>query len=226
MNILIFNAHSPFAASGIVGLDLFNILVKKGCTVKLVVNKYSANYPEGIVSMETRYRFWKFFYQAKMKRAVIKLRKVLSLGESLVDPKYHFNLSKEEKRFFSTKKLLNKAKIKPDIIIIMHVKDFINVKNIYEFYEITHAPVYWLMYDMAPLTGGCHYAWECKGYQKNCGKCPAIFSSDPLDMSYRNFSYKKTYIDKTNIKIVPGGEWLYRQTNASSLFKNHPFYKI
>lgn len=220
MNILIFNAHNPFEASGIVGLDLFNGLRKNGATVKLVVNKYSANYPEGMISMETWYRFWK-------KRAIFKLRKVLSLrGEIITDSKYHFNVSEAKEVFFSTKKLLKKFKLKPDVIIILHTNRFINAKNIYELYEITHAPVYWLMYDMAPLTGGCHYAWECLGYQNNCGNCPALFSSDPFDISFKNLLYKKTFIDKTNIKIVPGGEWLYRQTINSNLFKNHDVYKI
>ena len=27
---------------------------------------------------------------------------------------------------------------------------------------------------MAPITGGCHYFWDCKGYLSDCSSCPAI----------------------------------------------------
>lgn len=220
MNILIFNAHNPFEASGIVGLDLFNELSKKGATVKLIVNKYATNYPKGIVTMETWYRHWE-------KRAVTKLRKILKFkNKTITDPKYHFNITKESDLFFNTRKLLKKGGIKPDAIIILFIKNFLNSKNIKELNKLTNAPVYWLMYDMGPLTGGCHYAWDCQGYQNNCGKCPALLSSDPFDISFKNLSYKKNYLDKTNIKIITGAEWLYRQTNKSSLFKNRDIFKI
>lgn len=220
MNILIFNAHNPFEASGIVGLDLFNELGKRGSVIKLVVNKYSANYPEGIVSMETWYGYWK-------KRVIIKLRKELRLGRKIItDYKYHFNVSEANKEFYSTRKLLKKSKVKPDVIIILHTNGFINEKNIYELYEITHAPVYWLMYDMAPFTGGCHYAWECEGYQNVCGNCPALFSLDPFDISHKNLIYKKEFLDKTNIQIIAGSEWQYRQAKQSTLFRNFKINKI
>jgi glycosyltransferase involved in cell wall biosynthesis len=79
---------------------------------------------------------------------------------------------------------------------------------------------------MAPFTGGCHYSWECKGYQNNCGKCPGLYSSDPFDLTYENLSYKKKYISKTNIQIIAGSEWQYRQAKNSSLFRDKPVHKI
>ncbi|MEO7294336.1 MAG: glycosyltransferase, partial [Ginsengibacter sp.] len=114
----------------------------------------------------------------------------------------------------------------PHAIIVLFAKNFINSKNIYELYKKTNAPVYLLMYDMAPLTGGCHYAWDCKGYQHNCGSCPGLFSSDPFDITFRNLRYRKNYHDKTDLHIVTASEWQYRQTKASTLFKNGRIHKI
>jgi glycosyltransferase involved in cell wall biosynthesis len=82
------------------------------------------------------------------------------------------------------------------------------------------------MYDMAPFTGGCHYAWDCTGYQKNCGSCPALFSSEPHDTSFKNLSYKKTFLDKTEIQILAGSEWQYAQAKMSALFRNKPVHKM
>jgi glycosyltransferase involved in cell wall biosynthesis len=156
-----------------------------------------------------------------------KLRKILNLKEKYQkDPNYYFSQLDERKQIYRTKKLLKIADIKPDIIIILFAKDFINSKNIYELFIKTNAKIFWLMYDMAPFTGGCHYAWDCKGYQNNCGNCPGLYSSDPFDNSYKNLMYKKFFLNRTNIQIVAGSEWQYKQSKESLLFKNFKINKI
>lgn len=220
MNIIIINNGNPFYSSGVVGLDLFKEFQKGGHSVKLLVNSYNPNYPEGVISIESFYLFWQ-------KRILNKLKRILKFKTIIItDPKYRFHELKEKKYFHNTIQLLKKAKIKPDVIFVLFVKDFINTKNIFELYQKTHAPIYWLMYDMAPFTGGCHYAWECKGYQNNCGNCPGLYSSDPFDLTYENILFKKNYISKTNIQIITASEWQYRQAIKSSLFKNKPIHKI
>src|SRR5664280_352707 len=82
------------------------------------------------------------------------------------------------------------------------------------------------MYDMAPFTGGCHYAWDCKGYQNSCGECPGLYSSDPLDISHENLVYKKTYLDQVNIHVLAGTEWQYWQAKTSALFRDKPIHKM
>jgi len=225
MNILLLNANSPYKASGVVALNLFNEFIKKGHNVKLVTNNYDANYPEGILSMETKFHLlWKY---SKLRNKYIYLKLKYKLFQEIrYDTKYDFFEFKEKTTFYKTKSILRKAGIKPDIIIILFAKKFLNTKNIFELYKKTHAQLYWLMYDMAPLTGGCHYAWDCKGYQHNCGSCPGLFSSDPLDITYKNISYKRTFLNKTNVQIIAGSEWQYRQAKASFLFKDKPVHKI
>lgn len=225
MNILLINANNPYKASGIVALNLFNDFKLKGHNVKLLTNKYDAHYAEGIISMETRYKAaWK---SSKLRYKFDGLQRKLNLKkDTRVDNKYDFFEFNEKKKFYKTKNLLKKAELNPDIIIILFAKKFINTKNIYEFYERTHAKIYWLMYDMAPLTGGCHYAWECKGYESHCGNCPGLFSSDPCDITHQNVVYKQNYINRSNIQLIAASEWQYRQAIASSLFRNKKTHKI
>ena len=142
------------------------------------------------------------------------------------DPEYHFHELKEQKLFFRTKKLLKAASIKPDVIFILFAKDFINSRNIYELSNMTGAKMFWWFYDMGPFTGGCHYAWECKGYMDTCGKCPGLYSSDPGDISNKNLLYKRKYIEMTDIQVISASEWQYRQVQASSLFRNKTIHKI
>jgi glycosyltransferase involved in cell wall biosynthesis len=163
----------------------------------------------------------------KVEWRLNKLKKLLKIKDKhQKNPNYHFFQVNEKKQIYKTKRLIKIADIKPDIIIILFAKDFINSKNIYELYRTTNAKIYWLMYDMAPFTGGCHYAWDCEGYKNSCGKCPGLYSSNPFDISYKNLVYKQYYLNKTNIQIVAGSEWQYRQVKQSTLFKNSKVNKI
>lgn len=220
MNILLLYTHNPVATSGVIPMDLMHEFTQKGHHVKLIVNSYAPDYPAGLESMETSFRL-------KKNNFIKRVKAKLGLDKTIAtDPKYHFFELNEEKSYYKTKDILKKAGFKPDVIILFFVKGFLNTKNVYELNKLTSAPVYWLLYDMAPLTGGCHYAWECTGYQKNCGSCPGLYSSDPHDISFRNLAYKKEYLDKTNLHVVTASEWVYKQAHASTLFKHHPIHKI
>jgi glycosyltransferase involved in cell wall biosynthesis len=220
MNILIINSNNPLITSGIVALDIYNGFKNKGHNVRLLVNEYDSKYPKGIVSKETHYLVLK-------KKILGKLRRILYLQRNVItDPNYHMHELQEQKTYCNTDKLLHIAGLKPDVTIVLFAKKFINPKNIYELSEITNSPVYWLMYDMAPFTGGCHYAWDCLGYQSTCGNCPGLYSSDPFDITFANLDYKKSYFDKSNIQLIAGSEWQYRQAKSSSLFKNKTIYKL
>ena len=76
------------------------------------------------------------------------------------------------------------------------------------------------MMDMALLTGGCHYAWNCHGYLDKCGNCPALYSDMDEDQSRVNWEYKQEFISKTNIVAIAGSQHLYHQLQESSLFNN------
>lgn len=220
MNILMIFCNNPLQVSGAVTHDLFTEFKAKGHQVKLLVNTYDANYPDGIISMETFYAVWK-------NRIINKLKRMLGLAKkNITNGRYHFHEIDEQKTFYSTDKLLKKAGIKPDAIIILFAKNFVNAKNIYELHQRTGKPVYWMMYDTSPLTGGCHYSWDCLGYQNSCGNCPGLFSKDTNDITHQNLLYKKKYMDKTDISIVLASEWQYLQASKSAVFKGKPIHKI
>ena len=82
------------------------------------------------------------------------------------------------------------------------------------------------MMDMAPMTGGCHYSWDCNRYTDECGKCPALNSDSESDHSKENLRYKKTYVEKTALHVIAASEWQHRQLLKSSLFANKYKYKL
>ncbi len=222
-----FNTYDPYRASGIVALDLLNQLRKRGHKVKLLVNRYNAEYPEGVVSMESHLMSLKRTTLYKFQWRYERLKEYLKTGaKERINPDYRIFQLNEQRLIYKTDLLIKKAGVRPDAIIILFAKKFINAKNIYELYSKTKAPVYWLMYDMAPLTGGCHYSWDCTGYQNNCGKCPGLFSTDPHDLTYENLLLKRNYLSKTKIEIIAASERQFHQAKSSSLFKNSPVHKV
>jgi glycosyltransferase involved in cell wall biosynthesis len=227
MNILILNTHNPLKASGIVALDLFNQLKEKNHVVKLLVNNHDYGYPEGIISLESPLAARQKLMQEKIEWRLNKLKQFFKLKDKIkTDPNYFFFQLDEKKQIYKTRRILEAAGMKPDMIIILFAKGFLNSKNIYELQKGTGAKIFWLMFDMAPFTGGCHYAWECKGYQMNCGNCPGLYSSDPLDISYKNLLFKNKFLDMVKIHVMAGSEWQYQQASMSTVFKNKPIHKI
>jgi glycosyltransferase involved in cell wall biosynthesis len=221
MNVLLLNQNDPLRASGIIAMDLYYELKKRGYNVKLLVNTYSDKYNEDIICLETKFQVWK--YKNITKRFKQKFE---FINPFKTDPHYYFHELREKKYFFSTEKLLKKAGFTPDIIFVLFAKNFVNSRNIYEFYKLTGAKMFWIMYDMAPFTGGCHYAWDCKGYMNSCGNCPGLYSKNPDDVSHKNLMYKKKYISRTDINIIAGSEWQYRQARTSFLFNDKNIFKI
>jgi glycosyltransferase involved in cell wall biosynthesis len=142
------------------------------------------------------------------------------------DPNFYFFNTCEKHTYIPTRRLRQHVSFEPDVIIANWISTFINARNLYELNKHTGAPIFWYLVDMAPLTGGCHYAWDCDGYRKSCGCCPALHSTNRRDISYHNFRQKLKYIKKTNLTVVPATKWLTGQANNSALFAGKRIVQI
>jgi len=106
------------------------------------------------------------------------------------------------------------------------ISDFIIARDIYKFGKYTGAAIYWCGLDMAPLTGGCHYAWECKGYQKDCNLCPAILNVKQKNRAFKNLKKKNKYLSDSKISFIAPTSSLEEQAKQSSLFSSKNIIKI
>jgi glycosyltransferase involved in cell wall biosynthesis len=128
--------------------------------------------------------------------------------------------------YYDSNLILKKAGFTPEAIIVLFMPKFLSFKNLYELNKSTKAPVFIYPMDMAPMTGGCHYAWDCEGYHNKCGFCPAYCSNAENDQSRKNWYFKKKFIEKTDIASFYGNEQLHSQLQKSSLLKSTPKFKI
>ena len=119
----------------------------------------------------------------------------------------------------SSKKLIEKIDIKPDAIFLHWISKFVNLKVIKEVQDYYKVPVYWYLMDMAPFTGGCHYAWDCDGYKNSCENCPAILKKCSKKIATKTLNYKSSILSQMEVEILSPTSLLAEQSRSSSLFK-------
>lgn len=135
------------------------------------------------------------FLQSLLDRAILcfhRLQTFVKIGKT--NPDYYFYNLDERKSNFSAESILKKLDFTPDVIFVHWVSNFINTATIHKLQQLTHARLFWVMVDNAPITGGCHYPWTCKGYETDCSNCPALLTPSKKQIAARNFALKKVHI--------------------------------
>ncbi|WP_049921406.1 glycosyltransferase family 4 protein [Halopiger djelfimassiliensis] len=82
-------------------------------------------------------------------------------------------------------------------------------------------PLVWRLPDMSALTGGCHYAYGCDGFEDKCGACPQLGSDSSYDLSRLTWHRKHFHWDDLDLTVVTPSTWLADQARKSSLFGDH-----
>jgi glycosyltransferase involved in cell wall biosynthesis len=210
MNILILSSPNDNAA-GIVAYDIAYSLSKTNNVLFIGKHKPLEKYSFKIETLR----------ESKIKRTLNKLNKKLNKKKTHQD--YYFFDKNESKTVHKTNEFIDKIKknnFKPDAILIIFYQNFLKARNIKELYNYYKAPVYMYMMDYAPLTGGCHYYWDCRGFEKECGKCPAIYSQKHKDQSYYNLQEKKNAYNNIPIILICSSSIDQRIAEKSTLFKH------
>lgn len=118
-------------------------------------------------------------------------------------------------------RLVDMLPFQPDVIVAHWVSGFVNAATLRDLNCITGAPILWHIVDMAPFTGGCHYALGCTGYTRQCGDCPQLgVWQGSRDMSHRQWQNKWACLQETNITAVTPSSWLRNQLESASVFRN------
>lgn len=106
-----------------------------------------------------------------------------------------------------------------DIVYIHWINDFLSYKAI-DYLLKTKKRVVWYMHDMWPLTGGCHYSFDCKGYESSCKHCPQMKALKFL--ASRQLRKKIEEWNKyDNFYLSAPSRWLCDCILNSALFHNH-----
>jgi glycosyltransferase involved in cell wall biosynthesis len=137
------------------------------------------------------------------------------------DLNYHFISVDETSVNVSAKRILDLVGFIPDFIYSGMTDYFMNSTDLLHLQQLTNAQVYNITVDMNHFTGGCHFAWDCKGYIEGCSnKCPAIVGEYGKDIPKRNFDAKLKNAMEGNFKILAGSSWTLKQAQESKIYMN------
>jgi glycosyltransferase involved in cell wall biosynthesis len=78
-------------------------------------------------------------------------------------------------------------------------------------------PIVWSLHDFEPITGGCIYPGECRGWETSCAKCPQLRDGFSW-VTRRNHRIKNALYRKRRVHFVCNSRWTLEQASKSSLF--------
>jgi glycosyltransferase involved in cell wall biosynthesis len=206
-----------YGGAGAYSLDFHRLMMSNGFDSYLIVKDKRTeadnvfSYPDGKLHQTV----------SKIRRRIAKFR----ITDETFEHDYHFYNRYERIPIVSAKRILNLLPAKPDLIFFHWVTDYINALTMKELYRLSGARMYWLMIDNAPLTGGCHYPWECEGYQKTCSDCPAINDPGHKQLSRLNLEYKIRHLPP-ELSLITFSASDDNRARKSALFKNRDIVKM
>lgn len=113
---------------------------------------------------------------------------------------------------------------KPDLLQLHWVcNGYLKIETLRSLQQF---PIVWVLHDMWPLTGGCHYTADCDRYTQQCGACPQLNSQKQKDLSHQIWKRKKNAWAALNLTIVSPSNWMAECARSSSLFGDRPIRVI
>jgi len=112
------------------------------------------------------------------------------------------------------------------IYIHWALNGFLNMNSFKKLAQ-TGKPVIIVLHDMWPITGGCHYSFDCEKYLIGCSECPMFIKAKKNDFSKKGFSNKlKFYSKYNNLFFVSPSRWLYECAKKALLTKDKQIFYI
>lgn len=110
-----------------------------------------------------------------------------------------------------------------DIVYVHWVSGYLGTKSIKSLLALGK-PTVWYMHDMAPITGGCHHSFNCRGYENECKDCPELKCCKFL--AKKQLARHMEWNSFENLIGVAPSQWLTNCIKNSSVFRNHQIYCI
>jgi glycosyltransferase involved in cell wall biosynthesis len=200
---------------------LFNEMFNNAGYESILVVKESNECNENVIVLpqKVKNQFLKFF-----NKQLRRFKYIISYY-ILFDEKYFFFNKNENKSETKVESLVKAISFVPDVIVLHWITGFVNSKIINELERITNAKMIWIMMDNAPLTGGCHYPWDCEGFYNSCSNCPAIKLPFLKQIAKSNLRIKKQNIS-LNLEVISCSSTDYERAIKSSVFKKNKIHKI
>lgn len=85
-------------------------------------------------------------------------------------------------------------------------------------------PVYWMLHDSYPFTGGCHVFGQCNRYQNGCKDCPLINNNSLNRIVINQMRRKSLVYSKPNLFFIGPSKWIVDCAHNSLPLKNKEIF--
>ncbi len=89
--------------------------------------------------------------------------------------------------------------------------------------------VAWRLPDQNPMTGGCHFVYDCDRFTSQCGRCPQLGSNSDNDLASRVFQRKLaavSFLDPQLVSIIAPSNWIASQARRSKILGRFDVVRI
>jgi glycosyltransferase involved in cell wall biosynthesis len=199
---------------------LAKILINDGHQVAMMVKQKTQSDTFVIKYESIEKGITKSFLAKIISKVYIKLiSQAFNRKKGDFNPIYDFISIDESTTNISASQVINQIEFIPEYLFTGMTNDFINSTDLLNIQQLTKAQVYNITVDMNHFTGGCHFAWDCKGYINGCStNCPAIISDFEKNLAKINFEKKLENAKKGNFKIIAGSGWTLKQAKVSKIY--------
>ncbi|TAN38418.1 MAG: glycosyltransferase [Verrucomicrobia bacterium] len=113
----------------------------------------------------------------------------------------------------------------PDVLFLHWITHLLTVADIRRLAERVACPIIWVLLDMEPMTGGCHYPGSCTRFQTGCKNCPQLQADESRNWAERTWLEKQQLTDLPITFLAPT-KWLGDRLAESEIFRKHPVARI
>jgi glycosyltransferase involved in cell wall biosynthesis len=113
-----------------------------------------------------------------------------------------------------------------DVVVLHSITRLLTVREIRSIHDHYRAPLVWQLADQAPLTGGCHYSYDCDRYTARCGRCPQLRSDREDDRSRTTLERRLELLSPLPIVFVAPSSEAAAWVRRSAAFASHRVERI
>ncbi len=208
---------SDAGGAGTAAFRLHRALVAEGVDSRLLVTHRGRENVEGVFSAPSKNRF-AYELLSRISDRVVKGR-----ARSNERARYFYA---DFNHSLLTAASIERMGLRSDVIVAHSSAGFISAASLAKIGVTWNVPVIWHLMDMGWLTGGCHFAFDCDSYARQCGGCPAIASGHDRDWSRYFWHARRKAAQQSHGAVVAPNDWLVRQASQSGIFKGTPVHKI
>jgi glycosyltransferase involved in cell wall biosynthesis len=163
---------------------------------------------------------------ARINRLAAQLHRVRRRLPLVGDPRANFTFNFDRPTGVRLQSTLESLSLKPDVVCLHWTSGLLTASDVRRIHDHYRCPIFLLVLDQEPLTGGCHYSFGCRGYTKQCGRCPLLPRPSQHDVSRRGWERKRRHLSDLPITLIAPTSWVEARIRESSLFRSRPIERI